>query len=81
MGSYEYVILYCANSIVKFQSKSKFESIWQGHSQSIYSPETKLIHGNSKVPRLVITAIKIPVIHGHKINITEYEAVIALIIS
>lgn len=49
--------------------------------QFMNSPETKLIHGNSKVPGLVITAIDIPVIHGYKVNITEDETVIAPIIS
>lgn len=54
---------------------------FQKRSKCTNSPEAKLIHGNSKVPGLVITAIKIPVIHGHQVNVAEDEAVIALIIS
>lgn len=40
------------------------------------SPEAKLVHGDGKVPGLVVAVVEVSVVHGDQVHVAEDEAVI-----
>lgn len=42
----------------------------------ILPPESKLVHGDGEVPRLIIAVVEVAVVHGDEVHVTEDEAVV-----
>ena len=48
----------------------------QAGSNAVTSPEAKLVHGDGKVPRLVVAVVEVAVVHRDQVHVAEDEAVV-----
>ena len=44
------------------------------------SPEAKLVHGDGKVPGLVVAVVEVAVVHGDQVHVAEDEAVVLAVL-
>jgi len=49
-------------------------------SPAIASPETKLVHGDGEVPRLVVAMVEVAVVHRDQVHVAKDEAIVLAVL-